>query len=253
MGKHRYTGQSHQYRPTLFREPERYRGRHIAPKAPKKRPVLFVAMLLLYLVVNAFVVPPNQEPPSENTVPADNYIAITAPAYDHYVAEREVQRATRNLLRHEEDKDADEPQKPQSSVQPKKPAPKPKTTTTQKKNTTPKAPNASKAEIAIAYALAQVGKPYVWGTEGPNTFDCSGLTMRAYQQVGIKLPRTTSQQIKVGTRVSRAQLKRGDLVFMSAGHVGIYLGDNKVVHAANPNDDIIVSKLYAFYAGVRVL
>jgi peptidoglycan DL-endopeptidase CwlO len=104
---------------------------------------------------------------------------------------------------------------------------------------TPSAPaNSSKAAQAIAFAKAQLGKPYVWGATGPSSFDCSGLTQAAWKSAGISLPRTTWDQVKTGTRVSTSQLQPGDLVFFydDISHVGLYIGDGMMIHAPKPGD-----------------
>ncbi|MFJ9423961.1 NlpC/P60 family protein [Streptomyces sp. NPDC101249] len=98
------------------------------------------------------------------------------------------------------------------------------------------APNARSA-AAVAYAYAKLGSPYVWGATGPNAFDCSGLVQAAYRAAGVSLPRTTYAQIGAGRRVSRADLRPGDLVFFYSGisHVGIYVGGGRMIHAPNPS------------------
>lgn len=89
------------------------------------------------------------------------------------------------------------------------------------------------AAQAIAYARAQIGKPYKWATSGPDTFDCSGLVMRAWEAGGYKLSRTTYTMLADArlTTVSRDSLIPGDLVFPDAGHVQIYTGNGMVVEA----------------------
>ena len=110
-------------------------------------------------------------------------------------------------------------------------------------------------ETVVDIALAQVGKPYVWATANPNVgFDCSGLVYYAYKQVGINLSRTSYTQINDGTRISASELRKGDLVFFnnggdSVGHVGIYIGNNKFVHASSPGTGVIVSNLFGSYFG----
>lgn len=110
-------------------------------------------------------------------------------------------------------------------------------------------------DTVVDLALAQVGKPYVWATANPNIgFDCSGLTYYVYKQVGINLSRTSYTQINYGTRVSASELRKGDLVFFNNGggrisHVGIYIGNNKFVHASTPGTGVIVSKLFGGYFG----
>jgi cell wall-associated NlpC family hydrolase len=93
---------------------------------------------------------------------------------------------------------------------------------------------AARVATAVAYAKAQIGKPYRFATAGPETFDCSGLVMRAWQAAGLQLPRITYDQIKVGQRVTRDQLEAGDLVFTNnGGHVMLYIGDGQVVNAGH--------------------
>lgn len=94
-------------------------------------------------------------------------------------------------------------------------------------------PASGRAAAAINFALAQRGKPYVYGATGPGSYDCSGLTQAAYRAAGIKLGRATFNQVTEGVPVSKADLRPGDLVFFYSGvsHVGIYLGDGKIVHA----------------------
>jgi peptidoglycan DL-endopeptidase CwlO len=102
----------------------------------------------------------------------------------------------------------------------------------------PVIPASGKGKIALDFALAQLGDPYVYGAEGPDAWDCSGLTMTAWAQAGVSLPRSSSAQIGVGTRVSYSQLQPGDLVFFynPISHVGIYAGNDQVVHATHPGD-----------------
>lgn len=93
---------------------------------------------------------------------------------------------------------------------------------------------AARVATAVAYAKAQIGKPYKFATAGPETFDCSGLVMRAWQAAGLQLPRITYDQIKVGQRITRDTLEAGDLVFTNnGGHVMLYAGDGQVVNAGH--------------------
>ncbi|MFI6618553.1 C40 family peptidase [Streptomyces sp. NPDC050528] len=95
---------------------------------------------------------------------------------------------------------------------------------------------ATKAAKAIAFARAQVGKPYVWGAAGPGSYDCSGLTQAAWRAAGVTLPRATSDQANAGTTVPLADAQPGDLVFFHAdsSHVGVYVGDGMMIHAPKP-------------------
>lgn len=105
--------------------------------------------------------------------------------------------------------------------------------------------NIDKADKVVALAEKQIGKPYVWGAEGPDSFDCSGLVYYVYKEaVGINLPRVSRDQYNVGTYISKENLKPGDLVFSSTNdagtitHVGIYVGDNKMIHSPNSGKNV---------------
>ncbi|MFJ9772704.1 C40 family peptidase [Kitasatospora sp. NPDC101157] len=109
-------------------------------------------------------------------------------------------------------------------------------------------------ESAIDYALAQLGKPYVWGGDGPSGYDCSGLVQQAYRRGGISLPRVADDQYAATTPISAAQLRRGDLVFWSDSgrasgihHVGLYLGGGKFVEAPRPGRTVRISTLSPGY------
>lgn len=104
----------------------------------------------------------------------------------------------------------------------------------------------------MAFALAQVGKPYRWAAAGPGSFDCSGLVMAAYWRVGVNLPHQTGGMIRYGTPVFRANLQPGDIVFPSSHHVAIYIGGGRIVHAPHPGDHVRVAPLYAFWAARRM-
>lgn len=110
----------------------------------------------------------------------------------------------------------------------------------------------SKAARAVAYAKAHLGDPYVYGAAGPNAFDCSGLTMRAWQAAGVKLPHNTNAQYAAAKHISKSQLRPGDLVFFYSGmsHVGLYVGNGKVIHAPRPGTPVQYIKMsYMPYAG----
>lgn len=97
----------------------------------------------------------------------------------------------------------------------------------------PKAPAVNgQAGAAVRYAYGALGKPYQWGAEGPNGYDCSGLTLAAWRAAGRSLPHNAAMQWSATARVSRAELRPGDLVFYrNLGHVALYVGDGKVIHA----------------------
>ncbi|WP_230688909.1 NlpC/P60 family protein [Micromonospora sp. WMMD558] len=98
------------------------------------------------------------------------------------------------------------------------------------------------ARIAIRTACAQVGDPYVWGATGPNSFDCSGLTQYAYKAAGIYLTHYTGAQWNEGRAVSRSEARPGDLVFWPS-HVGLYLGNDLMVHAPRAGKPVQVASI----------
>lgn len=103
---------------------------------------------------------------------------------------------------------------------------------------------ASKAgKKAIAYATNQIGKDYEWGAEGPRTFDCSGLTLRAWQAAGEEIPRTSQEQWKQLKRVPIKKMRPGDLIIYKrdASHVGMYVGDGEMIHAPRTGRQITVA------------
>ncbi|MFJ2948442.1 NlpC/P60 family protein [Streptomyces sp. NPDC087226] len=105
---------------------------------------------------------------------------------------------------------------------------------------------AAKAEKALAFARAQIGKPYVWGATGPGSYDCSGLTQAAWKAAGVSLPRTTYDQVNAGTTVPVSQARPGDLVFFydDVTHVGIYIGNGMMIHAPKPGTYVREESVY---------
>jgi cell wall-associated NlpC family hydrolase len=115
-----------------------------------------------------------------------------------------------------------------------------------------KAPTAA-AQTALNMAMSKLGAAYKYGASGPNVFDCSGLMLWAYGQAGITLPRTSREQSTFGAAVPRDQLQPGDLVFYYSpvSHVGMYVGDGKMIHAPDTGDVVKISPLQSQYAGAR--
>ncbi|MEV5410949.1 NlpC/P60 family protein [Thermopolyspora sp. NPDC052614] len=111
---------------------------------------------------------------------------------------------------------------------------------------------AARGDIVASWALTQLGKPYVWAASGPHAYDCSGLTMRAYERVGIRLDHWTGTQWTSGPHVPIEELSRGDLVFFgkiknnpkSIHHVGIYIGAGLMVHAPYTGDVVRVAPIW---------
>jgi len=110
-------------------------------------------------------------------------------------------------------------------------------------------PASGNARTALQFAFSQIGKPYRYGGTGPGAWDCSGLTQAAWRAAGVNLPRTTTQQWAWGAsrRVSMDALQPGDLLFSnSLGHVGIYIGGGKMVHAPRTGDVVKITTLDAY-------
>ncbi|TVZ93362.1 MULTISPECIES: C40 family peptidase [unclassified Streptomyces] len=120
-------------------------------------------------------------------------------------------------------------------------------------SSTPSGTYTTKAEKAIAFARAQIGKPYVWGATGPGSYDCSGLTQAAWKAAGVSLPRTTYAQVDVGTTVSLADARPGDLIFFydDISHVGIYIGNGMMIHAPKPGAYVREESIY--YGGESII
>ena len=117
-----------------------------------------------------------------------------------------------------------------------------------------KAEAATSGQAVVSYAKQFLGRPYVYGASGPNSFDCSGLTSYVYKNAaGINIGRTTYDQIKSGLEVSRSNLQPGDLVFTSANHVGIYVGDNKIIHSPQTGDVVKISNISSFWRARRII
>lgn len=112
----------------------------------------------------------------------------------------------------------------------------------------------SKMDKAMKLLEEQMGKPYVWGANGPNSFDCSGLVRYVYKNaLGKDIPRVSYDQSKFGQAIDKKNLQPGDLVFfdtMNKGrvsHVGMYVGNDEFIHASNPKDGVKKSKLSSSY------
>jgi peptidoglycan DL-endopeptidase CwlO len=113
-------------------------------------------------------------------------------------------------------------------------------------------PASGRAAAAVAYAMAQVGKAYVYGAAGPSAFDCSGLTMRAWGAAGVSLPHSSAAQFGTGPHIAEADLQPGDLVFYYSpiSHVGMYIGNGLIVNAENPGVGVTVTSLHSMpYVG----
>lgn len=109
-----------------------------------------------------------------------------------------------------------------------------------------------KVDKVIAYAKSKLGSRYVWGATGPTTFDCSGLTMRAYGAAGITTPRVSGDQAAKYPKVSKANAKPGDLMHWP-GHVGIYAGNGKVYHASSSQGKVVLTNTWGSPTYHRVI
>ena len=109
--------------------------------------------------------------------------------------------------------------------------------------------SAEAVQRVVQFALAQVGKPYVWGAPGPDSFDCSGLTRAAWAQVGVNITHYSGSQYQETTPVSLQALQPGDLLYFYSieQHVGLYIGNGKLVQAANPQAGVIISDLDGYW------
>lgn len=114
------------------------------------------------------------------------------------------------------------------------------------------------AQTAIDFAEAQIGKPYQWGGAGPDSYDCSGLVMVAWEKAGVELPHSSQDQYDLTTRISIANLLPGDLVFFGTPtdvyHVGLYIGNGKMIDAPETGEFVSIQSIYGpnLLAGGRV-
>ncbi|MCY9785184.1 bifunctional lytic transglycosylase/C40 family peptidase [Nocardiopsis sp. EMB25] len=118
--------------------------------------------------------------------------------------------------------------------------------------------SSAQGRVAVEWALAQVGKPYLWGGTGPGTFDCSGLVMRAWEAAGVGLPRVTTDQVHAGRRVGLKEVRPGDLLFYDTGapggspsHVTMYVGDGQMVNAPGTGRFVRVEPVNGEYYRAR--
>lgn len=129
----------------------------------------------------------------------------------------------------------------------------PQTSSSTSSNTTSTSTSASKL---VSYAKSLLGKPYVWGAQGPSSFDCSGFTYYVFKNcANITLPRTSVDQSTYGITVSKSNLKVGDLVFFdtdgandgNVSHVGIYIGSNQFIHSSSTKGKVVISDFTNYY------
>ncbi|MFD8973118.1 MULTISPECIES: C40 family peptidase [Streptomyces] len=101
----------------------------------------------------------------------------------------------------------------------------------------------ARGKKAVEFATAQVGKPYIWGAEGPDSYDCSGLTQLAWGKAGLPIPRTSQEQWRLLPRVDIKDMRPGDLIvyFKDASHIGMYIGKGAIVHAPRPGRNVTIA------------
>ena len=168
----------------------------------------------------------------ENVNKAEGLLASLKAQEREILAEIETERQA-EAARASRDEVRQEPNSTQSSA----PSPAP-----------PPAPAASgRAGAAVAFALAQVGDPYVYGGTGPDGWDCSGLTSGAWRAAGVSIPRTSQAQYSGLPRVSPSSAQPGDIVvyYSGASHVGLYIGNGQIVHASRPGRPVSVTSMYS--------
>jgi cell wall-associated NlpC family hydrolase len=116
-------------------------------------------------------------------------------------------------------------------------------------------PASGRARTAIEFAYAQLGKPYGWGSTGPDSYDCSGLTGAAWRAAGVSLPRTVQEQYSAGRKVAKSDLQPGDIIYWynSSQHNGIYIGNGKAIHAPRTGKNIEITPLsyMPYFAATR--
>ena len=117
----------------------------------------------------------------------------------------------------------------------------------------PAAPKPTLGQRAAAIAVKEVGVPYRWGGASPSGFDCSGLVYWAYRRLGVQLPHSSYALYDEGRRIAPSRMKAGDLLFFSGlGHVGIYIGRGRMVHAPHSGTRVQVVRLRGSSYGMRL-
>lgn len=108
------------------------------------------------------------------------------------------------------------------------------------------APDRDVGSIVVTAALTKLGAPYAWGAEGPDAFDCSGLVVWAYHHAGLTLPRSSQAIASGGQPVPVDQMQPGDVIslFPDASHVGIYVGDGRMIHAQWEGEPVVIESLF---------
>lgn len=118
-------------------------------------------------------------------------------------------------------------------------------------------PESASSNDVVSIAMQYLGCPYVWAGASPSGFDCSGFVMYVYKKVGVSLPHSSRMQYSCGQPVSRSELQPGDLVFFynPISHVGIYIGDGKMIHAAGRGKDVRISEVWSsnYYGACRII
>ncbi|GHG01860.1 hypothetical protein GCM10018777_10690 [Streptomyces albogriseolus] len=121
--------------------------------------------------------------------------------------------------------------------------------------TTYNGPASGRGKVALDFAYAQLGKPYEWGSTGPNSYDCSGLTGASWRAAGVSLPRTVKQQYDAGRKVAKSDLQPGDIIYWynDNQHNGMYVGNGKAIHAprTGKNVEIVPLDSMPFFAASR--
>ncbi len=125
------------------------------------------------------------------------------------------------------------------------------------KSVTVSVPDSASSSDVVSIAMNYLGCPYVWAGASPSGFDCSGFVMYVYKKVGVSLPHSSRMQYGCGEPVSRANLQPGDLVFFYSpiSHVGIYIGDGQMIHAAGTGKDVRISQVWtsSYYGACRII
>jgi cell wall-associated NlpC family hydrolase len=114
----------------------------------------------------------------------------------------------------------------------------------------PDVPASGRGQAVIDFALAQLGDPYAWAADGPDSWDCSGLTLRAWEAAGVSLPRSSGAQFSASPRIGWSNIAPGDLLFFYSpvSHVGIYLGNGQMIHSPRPGKTVEIVELEGHYA-----
>lgn len=226
--------------------PYRRQGSHARPGPTSEHPLFTtlyraaVATVAAVLVAAGFAATPTiaTPPPAEPVYAWDGHAER-----QELVAAQRASRTSIDPAAVSKLEKVPQPAKPTTQAQPPSKPEKAPAKPPSSKPAAPPVKASGSAATVVAFLRAQLGKPYVYGAAGPSSYDCSGLTMRAFERVGIRLPHQSEAQARYGRAVPRSQTRAGDLLHWP-GHVGIAISATQMIHASRAGQPVKVAAIY---------